>query len=156
MKTSHITTHFNVKRMDSQGTLAGYASIFHVVDEQKDSVLPGAFKDSLLAWEQKKKLPKMLWQHDSSAPIGVWQFIEEDEKGLYVEGKLILDTQKSREVYALLKEGALEGLSIGYRVQESQKGEGRVRELTKVDLFEISVVTFAANPLASVTHLKGR
>ncbi|MBP6985873.1 MAG: HK97 family phage prohead protease [Alphaproteobacteria bacterium] len=140
---------------DPQGYFSGYASVFNAVDNQNDMVLPGAFKDSLFAWEKKSQWPKMLWQHDQKEPIGRWLFMEEDSRGLYVEGQLLLDVQKAREAYALMKAGALEGLSIGYRVVKSKRdGKGTVRYIQQVDLLEVSVVTFAANQAAKITKVK--
>lgn len=95
----------------------------------------------------------MLWQHHEEEIIGVWNRIEEDNKGLYVEGKLLLDIPKAREAQTLLRERALDGLSIGYRVKEALCGreKGAVRLLTEVDLLEISLVTFPANGGARIS-----
>jgi HK97 family phage prohead protease len=97
----------------------------------------------------------MLWMHDPGFPIGLWLSIREDENGLAVEGRLALRTQKGAEAYELLKMGALTGLSIGYRVISSQIDTKRkVRVLTDVDLFEISLVTFPANEAARINDVK--
>lgn len=144
-----------VSSTDPQGCFSGYASVFNAVDNQNDMVLPGAFKDSLFSWEKKSQWPKMLWQHDQKEPIGRWLFMEEDSRGLYVEGQLLLDVQKAREAYALMKVGALDGLSIGYRVVKSKRdGKSTVRYIQQVDLLEVSVVTFAANQAAKITKVK--
>lgn len=151
----NLTLH-EIKSEKQEGLISGYASIFGVLDEQGDRVMNGAFQKSLSQWRSKGRLPKMLWQHDPKHPIGQWTKIEEDEKGLYVEGKLLLDLQKGREAYALLKEGIIEGLSIGYRVQEALKSsQNHERLLSQLDLHEVSLVTFAANPNAHVMHVKG-
>lgn len=139
------------------GYFSGYASIFNVMDEQGDRVLPGAFVHSLNNWQQAKSFPKMLWQHDPSEPIGKWLKMEEDHRGLYVEGQIILDLQKGREAYALMKNGVIEGLSIGYHVIESQKGHiPGERFLSKVNLVEVSLVTFAANQAAKINAVKSQ
>src|SRR5260221_8562562 len=106
--------NFQMSSLDEKGLFAGYASIFECVDDQNDVVMPGAFRASLHNYECYNKWPKLLWQHDSAEPIGRWLFLEEDEKGLYVEGQLLLNVQKGGEAYVLMKAGAIEGLSIGY------------------------------------------
>lgn len=140
------------------GDFEGYASFFHVVDDHRDRVMPKAFETSLSIWKSKKKLPKMLWHHQQDCPIGVWHDIYEDEKGLYVKGKILLELQKGREIYALLKAKAIDGLSIGYHVLESsfdQDRSGRkIRNLHTIDLREISLVTFGANEHACVNNVK--
>ncbi len=147
------TAPLQITNVSDKGLLAGYASVFSLVDEQNDSVVPGAFSDCLQQLEHKGSLPKMLWQHNPEEPIGIWHFIEEDHKGLYVEGQLILDTQRGRDAYALIKSGAIDGLSIGYRVVEAYK-DSNVRHITKVNLLEVSIVTFAANHAAKITKVK--
>ena len=97
MKTKAIVSPFEIKAVGDDGTFSGYGSVFGVRDSYGDVVEPGAFKDSLAAWGSKGKLPKMLWQHRSEQPIGVWTKMSEDSKGLAVEGKLILDVQQARE-----------------------------------------------------------
>lgn len=145
----HITS------LDDQGYFSGHASVFHHVDDQNDVVLPGAFQASIEKWERQNAYPKMLWQHDPREPIGLWMFMEEDRKGLYVEGQLLLDIQKAREAYALMRAGAVDGLSIGYKVIQSQRdAKSCIRYLKQVELLEISVVTFAANRQAKITKVK--
>jgi hypothetical protein len=100
-------------------------------------------------------MPAMLWQHDSRRPIGVWQRMREDGVGLQVAGRLALATRPGAEAYELLKLGAVSGLSIGYVAVASQIDERtRQRVLTDVDLWEVSLVTFPANPAARVTAVK--
>lgn len=143
------------KSETSKGLISGYASVFGVLDEQGDRVIHGAFKNSLSQLKEKNRWPKMLWQHNPQEPIGQWTKIIEDEKGLYVEGSLLLDIQRGREAYALLKENVIDGLSIGYRVLEAHKSEvSNERLLTQVDLLEVSLVTFAANEKAIITNVK--
>lgn len=147
---------FQIKTLQNhEGWFAGYASVFDEVDQQNDRVIRGAFAENLQKWHQQGKLPKMLWQHESNQPIGRWRKIAEDGAGLYVEGELLLDVQKAREAYALMKAGILDSLSIGYRVIEAVRShKSQVRLLTKLELFEISLVTFAANAKAKITALK--
>ncbi|MGB0935413.1 MAG: HK97 family phage prohead protease [Alphaproteobacteria bacterium] len=152
---NRISVPFDIECNDQKGIIAGYASVFHVLDQHKDQVTPGAFHASLRSWEAKGAYPKMLWQHNHQEPIGVWDFIDEDSRGLYAEGRLNLQTQRGREALALLSQGALDGLSIGVRVLEAQKSTSPgVRMLTKLDLVEVSVVTFPANQQALVTSVK--
>jgi HK97 family phage prohead protease len=142
---------FELKREpDDDGSFEGYASVFDVVDLGMDSVSRGAFAKSLAA-----RKPKMLWQHDMGQPIGVWDEVREDERGLFVKGRLLKDVQKGREAMALLKAGAIDGMSIGYRtVEASAEAGGRVRKLMEVELHEITILTKPMLPLAKVTSIK--
>lgn len=153
-----IQTHpytLEMKQLTNEGYFEGYASVFHVLDGQGDRIQPGAFRRSLDGYRATGTLPKMLWQHDIHTPIGTWTHIREDGYGLFVGGRLLLDLPKGQEAYTLLKSGAVAHLSIGFCIKESQKGEGgRERILTDVDLHEISLVTFAANPEAKILDVK--
>ena len=137
------------------GTFHGYASLFGLVDMGRDLVAPGAFRASL-----KRTGPagvKLLWQHDSAQPVGVWTSIVEDARGLKVEGKLNLAVGKAREVLALMREGAVDGLSIGFRAKTAVRDPATgVRRLIAVDLWEISIVTFPMLPQARVSAVKRR
>ena len=125
------------KEPDEDGAIEGYASVFEVVDNGMDVVQRGAFAKSLGG-----RKVKMLWQHDMSKPIGVWDEIREDERGLYVKGRILKDVQQGREAMALYKADAMDSVSIGYRTIEAvEEAGGRVRRLTEIDLFEISAVT---------------
>jgi HK97 family phage prohead protease len=95
---------------------------------------------------------KLLWQHDSSKPIGVWRDIHEDSKGLFVRGHIIASTQCGFEALELLKAGAIDGLSIGYWIVKSHKSNNGVRYLTEIDLREISLVTFPMLPEARISN----
>jgi HK97 family phage prohead protease len=147
------------------GEFSGYGAIFGNVDAYGDVIAPGAFKGTLRDWRAQKKLPPMLLQHggwgmtDSDGiPIGVWSEMAEDEAGLAVKGRLInLDTDRGRQVYGAMKEGVLDGLSIGYRAKKFTMGtkpEEPRRRLEAVDLMEVSVVTFPANGQARVRAVK--
>lgn len=141
-----------LKSIDAQGRFAGYASVFNIVDSQRDIMLRGAFSKTLLSRLDNVKL---LWQHQQDEPIGVFDAIFEDERGLYVEGRLLLDVQRARESYTLLKAGALKGLSIGYSpVRYHIDADTGVRKLAEVELWEISLVTFPANTAANITVVK--
>lgn len=135
---------------DEDGEFEGYASVFGVVDKGLDVVARGAFVKSLA-----KRKPKLLWQHDPLQPIGVWDQVSEDERGLYVKGRLSKEVAKGREAMALLRMGGLDGLSIGYRTIEAEpEGNGRVRKLMELDLMEVSLVTFPMLEVARVTDMK--
>jgi len=138
-----------------EGIIKGYASIFGHKDHHNDVVVKGAFEKTLRAWKLHGKWPKMLWQHDTKKPIGVWNLLKEDERGLYVEGQLNLKTQQGGEAFELLKQGAIEGLSIGFRTLKARESKGnRGRDILDLDLLEISLVTFPSNTRAQVHSLK--
>lgn len=147
---------FDVKQVGDDGTFSGYGSVFEVLDSYREVVKPGAFQKSLADWNAKGKLPPILWNHNSDKPIGIYTLMREDERGLYVEGKLLVDdVQQARETHALLKAGAISGMSIGYRVvKDETDGKSGVRRLLELKLYEVSVVTFPANEAATVTTVK--
>jgi HK97 family phage prohead protease len=92
----------------------------------------------------------MLWQHDPACPIGVWDEVREDAKGLWVRGRLLPEVTKGREAVELIAAGAIDGLSIGYRtVKAAKNGKGQ-RLLTELELWEVSLVTFPMLPSARV------
>jgi HK97 family phage prohead protease len=147
------------------GTFSGYGSIFGNVDSYGDVVQKGAFAATLKDWKKRKSMPKMLLQHGSfmgpaedGIPIGIWTRMEEDDTGLLVEGELFaLDTQKGRYIHEGMQSGALDGLSIGYIPREvayGKKPEDPARTIKKLDLFEVSVVTFPANSESRVESVK--
>ncbi len=139
--------------VDSEGVFSGYASLFGEEDLGRDIVLPGAFAGSLR--KRGARGIKMLFQHDPAQPIGVWHELREDGRGLYVRGKLMLEVERAREVLALMRAGALDGLSIGFRtVRGLAAPAGGARRLAEVDLWEISVVTFPMLPDARVSSVK--
>ena len=146
---------FQLKALSDTGTFSGYGSVFNVEDSYGDIVVPGAFADSLAAQKAKNRLPAMLWQHRSAEPLGVYTAMAEDSVGLKVEGQLALATVRGAEAHVLMKMGALTGLSIGYMPREESfdKVTG-INTLIKVDLWEVSPVTFPANDAARVQGVK--
>lgn len=130
--------------------IEGYASLFGQVDQGGDIVQPGAYSASIAAHEQAGRSVKMLWQHDPAQPIGVWTTVREDKTGLWVAGRLLDSTQKGREAAALIKAGALDGLSIGYRTKKAAKNGDGQRLLSELELWEVSLVTFPMLPDARV------
>lgn len=135
-------------RADDAGVIEGYGSVFGGLDSYGDTIIPGAFQKSISA-----KRPKMLWQHRMDMPIGVWDEIAEDAKGLRLKGRLA-DTSYGQDARKLLRMGALDGLSIGFRAVGADRGEGGTRILKEIDLVEVSVVTDPADPAATVTGVK--
>jgi hypothetical protein len=127
-------------------TFSGYASLYNVVDQQNDVVLPGAFASSLRDWQARKRLPSLLWQHDTTQPIGRINRIVDNAKGLLIEGVLFFALKQGFEASTLVKERALDGLSIGFQVAKSTKdprtGNRLIQEAV---LWEVSLVTFPAN-----------
>ncbi|WP_255356551.1 HK97 family phage prohead protease [Thioclava sp. SK-1] len=119
--------------------IEGYASLFGKPDQGGDIVCPGAYSASL---KIKDRAVKMLWQHDPAQPIGVWDEIREDGTGLWVKGRLLPDVARGREAQALVQAGAIDGLSIGYRVVKACKSAGSQRMLQELELWEVSLVTF--------------
>ncbi len=152
---------------DSEGmTFEGYGAVFGNVDSYGDAIQPGAFADTLAAAQKSGIWPAMLLQHggwgmgaEDMTPIGIWTSMAEDGIGLKVSGKLA-DTARGREAYALLKmepRPAITGLSIGYIAKEwtqRSKPEEPRRTLKKVDLMEVSLVTFPANGKARISAVK--
>lgn len=143
----------DLKSVEADGTFSGYASLFGMVDLGQDLVMPGAFRESLSS--RGARGVKLLFQHDPSEPIGVWLEIAEDDKGLFARGRLMPEVNRGREVLSLMRAGALDGLSIGFRTQQGRTDPASgVRRLDKIDLWEISVVTFPMLPQARVSTVK--
>lgn len=147
---------FEIKAVEKDGFFSGYGSVFGVKDSYGEVVAPGAFAKSIAVRAAKgRKLPT-LWQHRSGEPLGVYEVVKEDSTGLYLEGRLLVDdVARAKEAQALMKAGAVTGLSIGYYVlADSWNEKDRVRTLTELDLQEVSVVTFPANDEARVEVVK--
>lgn len=130
--------------------IEGYASLFGACDQGGDVVQPGAYGRSLKALQTAGRNVKMLWQHDPAQPIGIWDEVREDRKGLWVKGRLLDSIEKGREAAALIEAGAIDGLSIGYRTVRAHKDEQGRRLLSEVELWEVSLVTFPMLPQARV------
>lgn len=156
-KDETLDVRFDIKAMedDEKGEFSGYGSIFGNKDLGNDVVVEGAFAKSI--GRKGAKAVKMLYQHRADEPIGVFDEIIEDRRGLKVKGRLAMGTQRGREVYELMKMGAIDGLSIGYRVDAKgydYDDKGKRRYLKSVDLMEISAVTFPMNPKARISAVK--
>ena len=157
-KDETLDVQFDIKAIgdgEDKGEFSGYGSIFGNKDLGNDVVMEGAFAASI--GKKGAKSVKMLYQHRPDEPIGVFDEIIEDRRGLKVRGRLAMGTQRGREVYELMKMGAIDGLSIGYRVDAKgydYDDKRKRRYLKSVDLMEISAVTFPMNPKARVLAVK--
>ncbi len=140
-------------RIGLDGLFEGYASLFGIADLGKDIVERGAFRESLA-----RRGPggvKLLWQHDPAEPIGRWLALTEDSRGLFVRGQLSLAVARAREIHALMREGAVDGLSIGFRSERARtEPRSGLRRLERIDLWEISIVTFPMLPQARISAVK--
>ena len=137
------------------GVFDGYASLFGVPDLARDVVMAGAFHDSL-AMRGGAQGIRLLWQHDPREPVGIFTHMREDKHGLYVRGALNLSVMRGRELFALLQQGAVAGLSIGYKpVRARREARTGYRHLLHVDLWEVSLVTFPLLPAARVLRVAG-
>jgi uncharacterized protein len=132
---------FDLQNKRATSVIEGYASLFGVADGGGDIVMPGAFRDSIA-----RKGPtniRMLFQHDPAEPVGVWTEMREDARGLFVRGHLTPGVFKADDLQALIDDGAMDGLSIGFQTLKAQRDRGTgLRRLFKIDLWEISLVTF--------------
>lgn len=151
MKTKDFA--LEVKNLTEDGTFEGYGSVFGNLDSYGERVMPGAFTKSLARHAKEKTSPLMLWQHNPDFPIGVWDELVEDKKGLFGKGRLLKGVQKADEAHIIMKNGAIRGLSIGYNTIKAEP-DGNNLNLVEVDLWEISPVTFAANDKARITAVK--
>ncbi|AVO36604.1 HK97 family phage prohead protease [Pukyongiella litopenaei] len=156
MQVKRAAPVLKIKALEETGDFEGYGSTFGgEPDSYGDVIAAGAFTESLAAHKARGSMPKMFWQHDSDKPIGRWLEAVEDETGLLMRGRLNMGVQRGKEAYALLKEGDIDGLSIGYRIKEySVDTEDEIWTLEKLDLIEVSVVSIGANQNATVASVK--
>lgn len=152
----HLDAALELKQLSETGTFEGMASLFGVIDSMDDVVERGAFSKTLKAHREKNRMPALLWQHDAREPIGVFREIFENDAGLVVKGELFIDDiPRARQAHKLMKENALSGLSIGFRLIDSEIDPKQgVRRIKEVDLFEVSLVTFPALDSARVANVK--
>ncbi|MDE1475977.1 HK97 family phage prohead protease [Xenorhabdus bovienii] len=146
----------NMKSVSDSGEFEGYGSVFGLKDSTDDIVLPGAFANTLKLWKEKGSLPALLWQHRMDEPIGIYTEMKEDETGLYLKGRLLIeDDPLARRAHAHMKAGSLSGLSIGYVLKDGEYDRTKAAFLLKdLDLWEVSLVTFPANDDARVSNVK--
>ena len=145
-----------IKSVSDSGEFEGYGSVFGVEDSYSDVVVRGAFTATLEKWKAKSRLPAMLWQHNMSEPIGIYTEMREDDVGLYVKGRLLIDADPlAKRAHAHMKAGSLSGMSIGYMLDDyGYDKEKGVWILKAIDLWEVSLVTFPANDDARITDVK--
>jgi len=133
---------------DEAGTITGIAWPFATPDRVGDMVQKGAFAGV-------PAIVPMLFGHDPLQPVGTWDHFEETDEGLHVRGRLLIgDVARAREVHALVKKGAVTGLSIGFHTKDSFRRLDRGRTITALDLAELSLVTFPSHPGARITNAK--
>lgn len=130
--------------------IAGYASVFGLPDQGGDVVQAGAYAKGLARMAKAGRQVRMLWQHDPSRPIGVWDEVREDATGLWVKGRILTELVQGREAAALVAAGAIDGLSIGYRTLKADRDATGLRRLVEVELWEVSLVTFPMQAEARV------
>ncbi len=144
-----LTVPLEIKAVGEAGEFSGFASVYNTVDLGGDLVEPGAFSKSLS--EQGAARP-LLWSHNTAEPIGQVN-LSDTREGLRVTGKIALDVSRGKEIYSLLKQGIVRGLSIGYRTVQEKVLDG-VRHLRELKLFEVSLVTLPMCEAALVTSVK--
>lgn len=156
MSIKYKSFQFECKSVSEAGIFEGYLSVFGNVDSYGDVVLKGAFEKTIAAYKAKGKMPPVLWQHNSRDPIGVFTSMEEDDYGLKVTGELLVDDiPLAKQAMALLAKKAIDGMSIGYYLTDYEYSKtDAVCFLKEIELIEGSIVTFAANELATVTGIK--
>ena len=149
-----VPLEVETKGGEAEGVVEGYASTFGNLDSYDDRIEKGAFKKTL---KEKKAFP-MLWQHLWTQPVGLLKG-EEDDHGLMIESKLTMAVEKARDAWHLVNDKVIKGLSIGFEAikmyyEEDPDTKKRIRVLKEIRLWEVSLVTFAANPLAQVTDVR--
>jgi HK97 family phage prohead protease len=158
MQLKTLDFAFKADTIEDEGIFEGYASTFGNIDQGGDTVVRGAFKDGLEQAKAEARHIPMLWQHDRHEPIGLWLDIAEDKKGLKVKGQLLIEDTLAKRAHVLLKNGALGGMSIGYRIPVggavADPKQFGVTKLLKIDLREISLVTMPMDLSAKVTTVK--
>ena len=149
MERGNISENFLIKAVGLENTIiSGYASVFNIVDSQNDIVQKGAFEDT------KPENIKLLWQHDTLKPIGIIKSLYEDDYGLKIQAEINNRILLGKETTELVRQKAIDGLSMGFCAKDFEYDNQGVRLLKKVDLMEISVVTFPANRNAGIINVK--
>jgi len=148
-------TALDLKSIGDDGVFEGYASIFDTEDLGRDTIAPGAFRESLA--RKGAQGIRLLFQHRPDEPIGIWEELKEDRRGLFARGRLATDVLRAREVLSLMRAGAIDGLSIGFRAVKAHRDRARgTRRIETADLWEISIVTFPMLPDARIRSVKNR
>lgn len=148
-----------IKAVDESGRFTGYGSVFGNVDLHKDVILPGAFAESLDSHRKNGTLPSMLWQHKMADVVGIYDDMKEDEHGLFLSGELFINDNvpEADKAYTLMRRKAVRGMSVGFNIPkggETYNKDADVWEISKIDLVEVSIVTYPANPEAQIATVK--
>jgi len=153
---NRLHTSLKIKSVSDSGEFEGYGSVFGVKDSYSDIVAKGAFERSLSEWSEKEQLPALLWQHKMDEPIGVYSEMKEDDNGLFVKGRLLIDDDPlAKRAHSHLKAGSISGLSIGYTLNDYEYDNSKDAFILKdIDLWEVSLVTFPANDEARISDVK--
>lgn len=139
-----------INEEDGVFTFEGFASTFGNIDRDGDIIMPGAFTETI-----KEMVPAMLWQHNSNEPVGTFEQVEERPDGLFVRGTMPLDdTFVKGRVVPQMNHGSVTQMSIGFSILDSENKSNGIREISRVKLWEISLVTIPANPMANITGMK--
>ena len=158
MALKKLVRPFEIKSLEKDGTFTGYGSVIDVKDYYGDIVIKGAFAKSLDEWKAKGALPPMLWQHDAAEPIGTYSKMQEDDHGLMVEGRILLEAGPvEQRAYQHVKAGSVRGLSIGYSIAPGGLEYDKAQDaylLKQLNLWEVSPVTFPANDQAEIGTVK--
>jgi len=156
MERKEFTAELECKADEKEGTIQGYASTFGgKPDSYNDIIAAGAFTNSIEKNGYGGNGIKMLWQHDSKMPAGIWTRMFENKTGLKIEGQLATKTQIGHDAYELIKLGAVNSMSIGFNIVDHEVNpKTNVRTIKKADLWEVSLVTFPANTNATITQVK--
>jgi HK97 family phage prohead protease len=153
--TEAVFTALDLKSIADDGVFEGYASLFDREDLGRDVIRRGAFQQTLL--DRGASGVRLLFQHNPGEPIGVWEELREDDRGLHARGRLTAGVARAREVLSLMRAGAIDGLSIGFRALKAHRDRARgIRRIERVDLWEISIVTFPMLPDARIRTVKHR
>lgn len=155
MKTEQVFGGLQLKEISDEGVFEGHGAVFGNIDLGGDIVARGAFRSSLSAARKAKRLPKFLLNHDPRTVAGIFEEMQEDDRGLFVKGRFNLDKQISREAFTDVKMGAVDGLSIGFISKKTARDETTgVRTIKEADLIEVSLVTFPMNEQARIGVVK--
>lgn len=159
MKYKTLNSQLTVKGVNDDGHFSGYGSVFNNVDLHKDVILPGAFDVSLKRHKKNGTMPAMLWQHSMRDVVGLYDEMKEDDHGLFLSGQLLIgeNIPEADKAYTLMKHKAVNGMSIGFNIPkggEEFNKEDEVWEIKEVDLVEVSIVTYPANPEAQIATVK--
>ncbi|MCP5370024.1 MAG: HK97 family phage prohead protease [Rickettsiaceae bacterium] len=143
-----ISRKLTIKSSGYNNIISGYASVFQVVDNHNDIISFGAFKTSM------NNSVKLLWQHEITKPIGMVTLMKEDQYGLKIEAEININIKEGSDATHLIRQGAVSGLSIGFDIKEYNYNQDGYRVITDLNLMEVSVVTFPANNMATISQIK--